>query len=80
MNNSSDIGEKTKKTSEGRVLVRGRRYLLCSLKVVRDGLSDKVTFRQKPKESEECRSLISGGVTADTKGPEVGVCIAFEGL
>lgn len=79
MNNSSDIGEKTK-TSEGRVLVRGRRCLLCSLKVVRDGLSDKVTFRQKPKESEQCRSLISGGVTADTEGPEVGVCIAFEGL
>ena len=79
MNNSSDIGEKTK-TSEGRVLVRGRRCLLCSLKVVRDGLSDKVTFRQKPKESEQCRSLISGGVTADTKGPEVGECIAFEGL
>lgn len=50
------------------------------MKVVRDGLSDKVTCRQKPKGSEECISLISGGVTADTKGPEVGVCIAFEGL
>ena len=60
--------------------MRGRRWLLCSLKVVRDGLSDKVTCRQKPKGSEECISLISGGVTADTKGPEVGVCIAFEGL
>ena len=36
--------------------------------------------QQKPKGSEECISLISGGVTADTKGPEVGVCIAFEGL